>query len=113
MKQGNQRIKGAVFERKVAKLLSHIWPQARRGIQYRDGGKEASDIIGTPYHIECSHGGESIWAKWKQVQKDCYEASDRCNRIHIVIKKRNRDEPVVLMRLEDWIRSEEKNNEIG
>lgn len=99
MKQGNQRIKGAVFERKVAKLLNSIWPQARRGIQYRDGGKEASDIIGTPYHIECSHGGESIWAKWEQAQKDAVKNP-------VVVKQRNGESPVVLLSLRDWIESE-------
>ena len=105
MKPGGQRIKGAAFERKIANILKHIWPDARRGIQYRDGGKEASDIIGTPYHIECSKGGESIWAKWKQAIDDCkiHNHAWKNGVFPIVIKQRDREEPVVMMSLKEWL----------
>jgi len=104
MKQGNQRVKGAVFERKIANILKHIWPDARRGIQYRDGGKEASDVVGTPYHVECSKGGESIWAKWGQAKDDALRINlGDLPFPPIVIKQRDREEPVVMMSLKKWL----------
>ncbi len=97
MKPGGQRIKGRAFEQKIARILKYIWPESRRGIQFRDGGKEASDIIGTPYHIECSKGGESIWAKWEQANNDAKLL------FPIVIKQRDREEPVVMLSLQQWL----------
>jgi hypothetical protein len=115
MKQGNQRIKGATFERKITNILKTIWPEARRGIQYRDGGKEASDVVGTPYHIECSKGGESIWAKWKQANQDAKHnllqyVGVRTHDIFqefkepVVIKQRDREAPVVMLSLSEWLK---------
>jgi hypothetical protein len=111
----SQRIKGRAFEQKIARILKYIWPESRRGIQYRDGGKEASDIMGTPYHIECSKGGESIWAKWKQANEDAFNSvvftarqsgiqhGPREMKPRIVIKQRDREEPVVMMSLKSWL----------
>lgn len=90
-----QRVKGRAFEQKLARLFKSIWPEAHRGIQYRDGGKEAEDIAGTPIHVEASIGGESIWAKWHQALKD----SEKSKKPPIVVKKRDREDPVVLMHL--------------
>lgn len=55
MKPGGQRRKGHDFERRVARDLREIWPEAKRGFQSRGGTKEAPDVDGTDYYIECKH----------------------------------------------------------
>jgi hypothetical protein len=56
MKPGGGRAKGASFERRIAKALSKVFPNARRGFQFR-GGSDAPDIIGCdPWCIECKVG---------------------------------------------------------
>ena len=52
----NGRRKGNNFERRIAKALSKVFPNARRGFQFR-GGSDAPDIIGCdPWCIECKVG---------------------------------------------------------
>lgn len=96
-----QRKKGHDFERKIARILQVIWPKAKRGFQSRYGGSEEADIIGTPYHFECSKGGESIWAKWKQAMEDSksFTSMSLTIKAPIVIKQRDHDTPVVLLSL--------------
>ena len=92
------RDKGASFERCISTMLRRFYPKARRGIQYRDGGKEVSDVINTPYHVECRHGKTSnIDKKIEQAQRDCGGAPI------LVITKRNKGPILVTMLLEDWI----------
>lgn len=60
------RRKGHSFERYVAQLFRRWFPDARRGLQYRDG-KECCDVEGTPYWIECKrrkHIGLFGMLKW-------------------------------------------------
>ena len=96
----SQRIKGRAFEQWVAKQLrGRLWPEARRGLQCQEGGRVA-DIENTPYHVECSCGGESIWAKWKQANDDSTRYS---HKVPIVIKKRDRDEVVVMLSFETFV----------
>jgi hypothetical protein len=80
-------------------VLRLIWPKCKRGLQSQSGGKQFSDIEGAPYHIECSKGGESIWAKWKQANEDSLETL----RPPIVIKQRDRESPVVMMSFTHWL----------
>ena len=95
----NVNNKGKAFERKIARLLKTIWPMARRGYQSRGGGKEACDVEGTPYHIECSIGSGPIMAKWGQAVQD----SKICGLVPIVIKKFDGQEPIVICRLRSWL----------
>lgn len=92
------KVKGRAFELKVAKVLKAIWATARRGIQFRDGGKEAGDIEGVPLHVECSKGAESIWAKWQQALDDAVIRKLP----PVVVKQRDRDKPVVMMHLQTF-----------
>lgn len=46
------RRRGHQFERDMARRLKTVFPNARRGWQFR-GGVEAPDIIGTPFWVEC------------------------------------------------------------
>jgi len=101
----SQRIKGRAFEQKIARVLQTVWPKAKRGLQSQ-GAYVASipDIVGTEYHIECSKGGESIWAKWKQAQHDSSSAPIGEQLDPIVIKQRDRELPVVLLSLKSFIK---------
>jgi hypothetical protein len=87
--------KGHAFERVIARILSSVWEGAKRGMQFRGGGKEFEDITNTPFHFECSKGGESIWAKWKQAVSDCKHKG----KPPIVIKQRDYENPVVMIDL--------------
>ena len=91
----SQRIKGRAFEQKIARVLRPLWPEVARGIQTRFGGKESSDLINIPFHPECSKGGESIWAKWKQANEDAAHNG----MAPVVIKQRDRESPVTMMSL--------------
>lgn len=88
----SQRVKGHAFERLIANDLKSIWADSKRGIQTQEGGV-ISDVVNPIYHFECSCGGQSIWAKWKQAQDD----SKKNFKIPVVVKKRDREEPVVLL----------------
>ena len=92
-----QRRKGHNFERKIAAQLNPIYPQTRRGLQYRDG-EECCDVEGTPFHIECSCGGQSIWAKIRQAQEDSHTTS----RPWVVIKKQDFEKAIVVMDFETF-----------
>lgn len=46
------RRKGNSFMCQIANALKPLFPQARRGLQSRDGS-EFADVEGTPYWIEC------------------------------------------------------------
>jgi len=67
----SQRTKGHAFERQIAKKLRQFFPDAKRGFQTRGGGKEAADIINTPFHVECKVGkSHSIEAAITQAEDD-------------------------------------------
>lgn len=51
-----RRRKGHDFERKIANLFRVVYPEAARGIQTRGGSKDAPDVDGTPWYIECKKG---------------------------------------------------------
>lgn len=99
MKPGGQRVKGRAFEQKIARILRVIWPDAKRWLQSQGGGKSGGDIEGTPYHIECSKGGESIWAKWKQANEDALHTK----KSPVVIKQRDHERPVAMMELDTFL----------
>lgn len=94
------RDKGANFERWVAKELKHIFSDAKRGIQYRDGGKEASDVSGAgPFHIECKHGKKpNPGAALEQAENDSGEG-----KLIAAIVKDDRKSPFVVMLWSDWL----------
>lgn len=93
-----QRTKGRVFERWVARVLRPLFGEhVKRGFQSRSG-RDAPDVDGTPFHVECKHGKlVNLRAALKQAQA----ATD--GRPVVVIAKDNRTAPVVLMLLADWM----------
>ena len=83
------RNKGAEFERRVAKVLKQIWPDARRGVgQYQSSGNGA-DVEGTDYWVECKKGARpNIQGAFKQA----LDAKD--DRPVLVVSMKDRDRPL-------------------
>lgn len=104
MKPGGGRRKGRAWEQEVARKLRALFGDAvKRGLQTRGGGKEAPDVDGTPYHIECKHGRlVNLRAALAQAIRD----TD--GRVPVVVAKDDRSEPIVVMRMSDWLRLEEE-----
>ena len=91
------RTKGTTFERKVAKLLRALWPNAKRGFGQARDFKENPDVVGTPFWIECSDSSASIQSKMRQA----VAASDDC--LEPVVVSNHKGQILVTMRLEDWL----------
>lgn len=93
-----QRVKGKVWERAVANLLKPLFGDSvKRGFQSRSG-RDGCDVEGTPYWIECKHG---VLVNLRAAMRQAVEDSD--GRIPVVVAKDNRSEPLVVMRLSDWV----------
>lgn len=93
------RRKGHDFEREIARRLRVIFPTSRRGIQSRFGGKEGSDVLVPFFAIECKVGARpNIAAAMEQAIRDAAPTL-----WPTVISKRDREEPLVTMRLDDWL----------
>jgi len=92
----SQRTKGHDFERKVARILRSIWPDAKRGFQTRGGTAEAPDIEGTPYWIECKKG------KRTNIKAAMRQAAGQ-NLPPVAITQDDRQDVLVTMRLADWM----------
>jgi len=55
----NSRRKGATFERTVAQILRQVYPDAKRGFQFR-AGTDAPDVISCGgWWVECKHGART------------------------------------------------------
>lgn len=93
-----QRRKGKTWERAVATMLRPLFGDSvKRGFQSRSG-RDGCDVEGSPFWVECKHGRlVNLRAALAQAIRD----TD--GRIPIVIAKDDRTDPVVLMRLADWL----------
>jgi hypothetical protein len=95
------RIKGAAFERKLAKYFSDNTPlEAKRGIgQTRSGGAEVSDVDMPIVHVEAKrHKRCNIKAALRQAIDD----ANVNGKIPVAITKDDRADILCTMRLEDW-----------
>jgi hypothetical protein len=96
------RIKGANFERQLAKLITENTPLiAKRGLgQTRGGGSEISDVDIPLLHIEAKrHKRCNIKAALEQAIAD----AKNNGKIPVAITKDDRREILVTMRFCDWI----------
>lgn len=93
-----QRTKGHSWERQVAILMRELFPDARRGMQSRDGA-DAPDVEGTPYHVECKVG------KLPNPRAALYQAirDAKGKRPAVAVVKDDRCTPFVVMTLPDWM----------
>jgi hypothetical protein len=96
------RIKGAAFERKLAKYFTENTSlDAKRGIgQTRSGGAEVSDVDMPILHVEAKrHKRCNIKAALRQAIND----ANINGKIPVAITKDDRADILCTMRLEDWI----------
>jgi hypothetical protein len=96
------RVKGAAFERKLAKYFTDNTPlEAKRGIgQTRSGGAEVSDVDMPIIHVEAKrHKRCNIKAALRQAIDD----ANVNGKIPVAITKDDRADILCTMRLEDWI----------
>jgi len=95
----HSRTKGHTFEREVAKVMRVSFPDAERGLQYRD--PSSCDVEGTPFRIECKRQkvitAGDVKRAINQCHGDAYEWEDE--RPCIVITREDRGEPYVHMKL--------------
>lgn len=100
------RIKGASFERTLAKhLTDDTGIEFKRGLgQTRRGGEEVSDVYSDKcpeYHFEAKRQIKcNIKAAMQQAINDCKESE----KTPIVITKDDRGEMLVTMLYDDWIK---------
>jgi len=95
------RIKGASFERELAKYITEkTGLDAKRGLgQTRLGGSEIADVEVEYIHIEAKRQIKcNIKAAMRQAIADCAEK----DKLPVTITKDDRDEALVTMRLDDW-----------
>ena len=93
------RTKGHDFERAVARTLRANFPEARRGLQYKD--PRECDVEGTPFRIECKRlkvvRMADIYRALGQVEADAEAHGD--DRPCIIIHREDRGKACVTMRL--------------
>ena len=96
------RDKGKRFEREIVQELAPLFGRlVRRGWQ-SGGGMYAGDVEGTPFRLECKHQQRPrLFAALEQVERDAAKAGD--SRPCLVIARRDREKPVVTMRLADFL----------
>ena len=94
----SSRTKGHSWEREVAIMFRGIFPEARRGLQYQDG-LQCSDVVGTPFHIECKRCRKVNYREaMRQAMSECKQGF-----APVVIAKDDREAPVVMMLLDDFL----------
>ena len=99
-----QRVKGANFEREIARLIREVLPgcEAKRALgQYR-GGAEAPDVsIPGLFWIECKVGkAPPLMRALNQARADCPKGQGLTP---LAIVKQDRHKPVVLVELDDFL----------
>jgi hypothetical protein len=93
----SQRRKGHSWERELAIRLRAVFPDARRGYQYRDGA-DAADVLVPCFHIEAKVGARpNLTAALRQAEGDA-----KLGMWPVAICKQDREDPTVTMRLTDW-----------
>ena len=101
MRPGSSRQKGKRGEREIVAALKPIFPEARRGYQYRDGA-EVADVVNTgPWWVEAKLGNShSPHAALKQAVL----ASAKSGLTPVAICRRDREEAIAVLRLGDFIK---------
>ena len=97
------RTKGHNFERLVAKMLRVVFPDARRGLQYKD--PRECDVEGTPFRIECKRlarvSAADVLGAIMQCKRDGEEHDD--DRPCIAVTKADQREALVHMTLDTFM----------
>lgn len=101
------RQKGVEFERKIAKELKAVFPNARRLFGQARDGDEVPDVGGTPFWIECAKGStNAIHDKLRQglAASASSPSTEYAHAPVIVVSQHGgMGETMATMRLEDFI----------
>lgn len=94
----NSRTKGAGFEREIVHIIKDtLGEEVKRNLdQWRDGGH---DIALGPYLIECKRRASIAVYEWLD---QCTTAC-RGQKTPLVVARGDRREPIVIMRLDDFL----------
>ena len=99
MSGASSRRKGHSFEREIARLFRGLFPQARRGIQTRDGGGEAADVVIPFFHLELKRQIRcNIKAALRQAAEEC-----SAGKVPVAICRDDYEAATVTMRLDDFM----------
>ena len=103
------RTKGHTFERWVANAFKTVFPDARRGLQYRD--PRECDVEGTPLRVECKrlklvHSRDIVGALM-QAKGDGERHED--DRLCIAVTKADRRETLVHMTFDTFLSMVERH----
>lgn len=104
---------GQRYERKIANLLKPLFPDAKRGLQSRNGTAEAPDVMNTPFYLELKHqASPNILAALNQADLARYKVTEEGTkqvdfRPPVAITNRKNCKynhgDVVTMRFVDWL----------
>jgi Holliday junction resolvase len=96
----NSRAKGKTGELELAAFLREHGFESRRGQQFKGGG-DSPDVTGIPgWHVECKRVEKGNFYDWlKQAIDDGWESFDK----PVVMHRRNHEEWVAILRLEDFL----------
>lgn len=100
------RIKGATFERTLAKMLTEATgSNFQRGLgQTRRGGAEVSDVYSEAhpeFHFEAK---KQVKCNIKAAMRQALADIEKTDKMPIVVTKDDRSDTLVTMRYEDWIK---------
>ena len=94
----NSRTKGKTGELELAAFLREHGFESRRGQQFKGGG-DSPDVTGIPgWHIECKRVEKGNLYNWiAQAERD------NLSKKPVVMHRRNHEEWVAIVRLEDFL----------
>lgn len=101
----NSRTKGADYERELSHKLNAYGYKTRRGQQF-SGANGDADVVGLDFvHIEAKRTEKTNMYAWmEQAVRDASVASEKhgCYMMPTVFHRKNRQEDLVILRLDDW-----------
>lgn len=97
------RNKGKVWEREVAQRFREVMPGVtiRRGLQSRGGTREVPDVEMPYFLVECKHG---ILTNPRGALAQAEDAVGASGLVPIAVTKDNRQEPIVTMRFDAFLK---------
>lgn len=95
------RVKGLSFEREVANRLKHIFPHARRHLEFQDAEANGTDLVNTGrYKIQCKKYKQYV--NINKIEEVMIE--DALGEIPVVVSAADGKKPMVVLPLDEFIR---------
>jgi hypothetical protein len=95
------RRKGHDFEREMVRTFAEVFGEGkvRRGLQYRDGA-EAADVCTPIFAVECKRGART---NPRAALAQVVQANEGKGFVPVAVCKDDREDPFVVMRLDDLL----------